>query len=86
MQLPNGPGAQLRPTAPPAVAQPSKVDARMLPNLNWNALSHVSCNARADESIGPEEVGDGLWNLVYYKTLLGRIDEKTWQITGAWKV
>jgi hypothetical protein len=36
----------------------------------------------ADEHIGLEEVGDGLWNIVYYKTLLGRIDERTRRITG----
>lgn len=39
-------------------------------------------NALADESIGLEEVGDGVWNLVYYRTLLGKIDERTGQITG----
>jgi len=39
-------------------------------------------NALADEHIGLEEVGDGLWNIVYYRTLLGRIDERTARITG----
>ena len=39
-------------------------------------------NALADQHIGLEEVGDGVWNLVYYRTLLGRIDERTGQITG----
>lgn len=39
-------------------------------------------NALADEFIGLEEVGDGLWNIVYYETLLGRIDEKISRITG----
>jgi hypothetical protein len=39
-------------------------------------------NALADEHIGLEEVGDGLWNIVYYRTLLGRIDERTGRITG----
>jgi hypothetical protein len=39
-------------------------------------------NALAGEYIGLEEVGDGLWNIVYYETLLGRIDEKTGRITG----
>jgi putative transposase len=34
------------------------------------------------EDIGLEEVGDGLWNIVYYSTLLGKIDERTLQITG----
>ena len=39
-------------------------------------------NALADQHIGLEEVGDGLWNIVYYRTLLGRIDERTGRITG----
>ena len=39
-------------------------------------------NALADEYIGLDEVGDGLWNIVYYRTLLGRIDKRTGQITG----
>ena len=34
------------------------------------------------EDIGLEEVGDGIWNIVYYRTLLGRIDERDVQITG----
>jgi putative transposase len=34
------------------------------------------------EDIGLEEVADGIWNIVYYSTLLGRIDERTLQITG----
>ena len=29
-----------------------------------------------------EEVGDGIWNLVNYRTLLGRIDERTSRKTG----
>jgi transposase InsO family protein len=39
-------------------------------------------NALHDEHIGLEEIGDGLWNIVYYRTLLGRIDERTRKITG----
>jgi hypothetical protein len=39
-------------------------------------------NALRDEYIGLEEVDDGVWNIVYYTTLLGRIDEKTLLITG----
>ena len=39
-------------------------------------------NALSDEYIGLEEVGDGLWNIVYYETLLGRIDERSRKITG----
>lgn len=39
-------------------------------------------NALAGERIGLEEVDDGIWNIVYYTTLLGRIDERTLEITG----
>jgi transposase InsO family protein len=35
------------------------------------------------EDIGLEEVGDGIWNIVYYSTLLGKIDERSLQITGS---
>jgi len=34
------------------------------------------------EDIGLEEVGDGIWNIVYYRTLLGKIDERNLLITG----
>lgn len=35
------------------------------------------------EQIGLEEVQDGLWNILYYDTLLGRFDDRTRTITGA---
>lgn len=41
-------------------------------------LSH----ALQGQDIGLEEIGDGIWNIVYYRTLLGRIDERTGRITG----
>ena len=40
-------------------------------------------NALCDEFIGLEQVGDGLWNIVFYKTLIGRIDERTRIVSGA---
>ncbi len=40
-------------------------------------------NALAQEDIALEEIGDGVWNIIYYETLLGRIDERTGLITGA---
>ncbi len=33
--------------------------------------------------IGLGEVQDGIWNVIYYETLLGRFDERTRKITGA---
>lgn len=41
-------------------------------------LSH----ALSGQDIALEEVEDGIWNIVYYQTLLGRIDERTARITG----
>jgi hypothetical protein len=34
------------------------------------------------QDVGLEEVGDGIWNIVYYRTLLGKIDERSLLITG----
>ena len=39
-------------------------------------------NALANEYVGLEEVDDGIWNIIYYTTLLGRIDERDGVITG----
>jgi len=35
------------------------------------------------ETIGLEEIQDGIWNILYYETLLGRFDERSKTITGA---
>ena len=35
------------------------------------------------EYVGFEVIADGLWNILYYDTLLGRFDEETHTITGA---
>ena len=42
-------------------------------------LSH----ALQGENIGLEEVGDDVWNIVYFSTVLGRIDKQTGKITGS---
>ncbi len=39
--------------------------------------------ALGGEHIGLEPVDDGIWNIVFYRTLLGRLDERTGSITGA---
>lgn len=43
-------------------------------------------NALKGEDVGLEEIDDGIWNIVYYNTILGRIDRKTGRITGHDKV
>ena len=44
---------------------------------------HFLSQALNHEHIGLEEVQDGIWNIIYYTTLLGRFDERTHLITGA---
>lgn len=38
------------------------------------------------EYVGLEEVDDGLWNIVFYDTLIGRFDEKNRLLTGTGRV
>ena len=45
----------------------------------------LSC-ALTNEHVGLEEVDDGIWNIIYYQTLLGRIDERDGKITGVQSV
>jgi hypothetical protein len=40
-------------------------------------------HALANEDIALEEIEDGLWNIVFYTTLLGRYDERNGLVTGA---
>jgi transposase InsO family protein len=70
--------------APPAY--PAHVEVRRISSAGTFRLhaqqpflSKVLCG----EDVGLEEVGDGIWNIVYYSTLLGKIDERTLHITGA---
>jgi len=62
-------------------------------HLEVRRVSHAGCfrlkakqrflsNALRDQYVALEELGNGLWNIVYYRTLLGRIDEATGTITG----
>jgi putative transposase len=69
--------------APPEY--PSHLEVRRVSaagTFRLKAMQPFLSNALADQYVGLEEVGDGVWNLVYYRTLLGKIDERTGQITG----
>jgi hypothetical protein len=73
------------PEKPAAPEYPAHLEVRRVSHAGTFRLHHKQpflSNALADEYIGLEEVGDGCWNIVYYETLLGRIDEKTGRITG----
>ena len=59
--------------------------------MPWRAIdpSSVDCEQNTDdvigdeEYVGSEEIEDGLWNFVYYDTLLGRFEEEAGTISGA---
>ena len=72
--------ARIAPPEYPAHLEVRRVSAAGTFRLH-SAQSFLS-NALRDEHIGLEEVADGVWNIVYYRTLLGRIDERTKLITG----
>ena len=69
--------------APPEY--PSHMEIRRVSHcgtFRLKATQPFLSNALRDQHIALEEIGDGVWNIVYYRTLLGRIDERTKQITG----
>jgi transposase InsO family protein len=64
---------------------PGHMEVRRVSNagtFRLKATQPFLSNALRDQHVGLEEIGDGLWNIVYYTTLLGRIDERTREITG----
>lgn len=50
--------------------------------LSWQGRPLFVSEILRGEDLGLEEVADGVWNLVYYRTLLGRIDVRSGEITG----
>jgi hypothetical protein len=50
--------------------------------FSWHGRPLFLSETLRGEDIGLDEVADGLWNLVYYRTLLGRIDVRSGQLTG----
>lgn len=50
--------------------------------FSLHARAHFLSEVLRGQDIGLEEVADGIWNIVYYRTLLGRLDARTRQITG----
>ena len=50
--------------------------------FSWRGRPIFLTETLRGEDIALEEVDDGLWNLLYYRTLLGRFDDRSGQITG----
>lgn len=65
---------------------PPHLEVRRVSNagtFRLNAQQPFLSQALNGETIGLEEIQDGLWSILYYDTLLGRYDEHTHTITGA---
>jgi hypothetical protein len=48
-----------------------------------NGCHRFLSQALNGENIGLEAIDDGIWNIIYYTTLLGRLDEHIGKVTGA---
>ena len=49
---------------------------------SWHGRALFVSETLRGEDLGLEEVAEGLWNPVYYRTLLGRIDVRSGHVTG----
>jgi hypothetical protein len=47
------------------------------------AQHYFISHALKGDNIGLEPIDDGLWNILYYSTLLGRLSQRTGKISGA---
>ena len=52
-------------------------------HFKMGAQHHFISHALKGDNIGLEAIDDGLWNILYYNTLLGRLSERTGKISGA---
>jgi hypothetical protein len=74
---------------PPRLAlpeYPNHFEVRRVSNAGMFKLGmkhRFISQALKGDYIGLEEIDDGIWNIVYYTTLLGRLDVRTDKITGA---
>jgi putative transposase len=65
---------------------PGHFEVRRVSEAGCFKLNHGQqflSNALKHEHIGLHPVDDGLWDIIFYQTLLGRFDERTRSISGA---
>ena len=80
------PSSRLYPAiiAPPEY--PGHFEVRRVSNAGEfiiNGCHRFLSQALNGQHIGLEAIEDGIWNIIYYTTLLGRLDESTGKVTGA---
>ena len=65
---------------------PGQFELRRVSNaghFKMGAQHYFISHALKGDNIGLEPIDDGIWNIVYYNTLLGRLSERTGKISGA---
>ncbi len=79
------PSTKEYPSHLPQPEYPGHFEVRRVSTCGTFRLSgqYFLSNALEGEDIGLEEVGEDVWNIAYYSTVLGRIDIQTGKITGS---
>lgn len=80
------PSPRAFPERTPTPEYPADLEVRRISStgtFSWHGRPLFVSEVLRGEDIALEEVSDGVWSLVYYRTLLGRIDVRTGQLTGA---
>jgi putative transposase len=70
----------------PGPEYPAMMEVRRISRqgcFSWRAQAIFLSETLAGQDIGLEELGDEVWNIVYYRTLLGRLDGRVGRISGA---
>lgn len=70
----------------PPPEYPATLDVRRISQngcFSWQGRFLFVSETLAGQDIGLEEVDDGIWNLVFYRTLLGRIDLRSGELFAA---
>lgn len=77
------PSARTYPTRPRPPSYPAAMECRRVHRglFSWRGRNIFLSETLNGEVIGLEEVDDGIWNIVYYQTLLARFDSRTGRIT-----
>ena len=71
---------QRRPPDYPAAMECRRVSATG--SISWGGRAVFLSEPLHGEDVGLEEVDDGIWNVVYYRTLLGRLNVRVGRFTG----
>ena len=69
----------------PRPAYPASLEIRRISDggtFSWHGRPIFLTETLRGEDIALEEIDDGIWNLLYYRTLLGRLDVRSGLITG----